>query len=83
MSLRTERQPKQKIDYRFDVGFYVGRQANHSLKHRETSYLWKKLAETESLVTTRHQPSMAVASETNRLNIRNFIPSQGVADSQG
>ena len=42
-----------------------------------------KVAETESLVTTRHEPSTAVKSVTNRLIIRDFVPSKAVASGQG
>jgi hypothetical protein len=41
------------------------------------------LAETESLVTTHHKPSLAVKIVTNRLSILSFMPSLTVMDSRG
>lgn len=41
------------------------------------------VAETETLKRTRHEPSKAVASESNRLLNRYFSTSQGVTSGQG
>lgn len=48
------------------------------------SAIWQSaLAETESLVTTHHKPSLAVRIVTNQLTIIDFMPSLAVMDSQG